>query len=283
MKPKYVVINDQLISEAEAKIHISDLSIQRGYGIFDFLKTINGKPIFIEDHFNRFFNSAKSLHLELAYDRTSLLEKVNELIQANDILNSGIKFTLTGGFSEDGYQMGKPNLLITQTPFEISKNNVDNGIKLVTYNHQRQLATVKTIDYLQAIRLQPYIKESGADDVLYHYNGSLRECPRANFFIVKGNEVLTPQTDILKGITRSKVLQLAGHNFTISERELTLDDLATATEAFITSSTKNILPVLAIDGKPIGNGNIGKITYQLHNQLNEIIQLTLATHPSVAD
>ena len=277
----YISINFELYKEDDAKILVTDLALQRGYGIFDFLKTINNQIIFKEDHFNRFYNSAKELNLEINFSKEQLFKVIEELMTKNNTPNSGIKFILTGGYSEDGYSIAQPNLIITQVPFEIAKNSLQNGIKLVTYNHQRQLAGIKTIDYLQAIRLQPFIKENGANDVLYHHNGSLRECPRANFFIVKGNEVLTPQTDILKGITRSKVLELAGHNFTISESELTLDDLATATEAFITSSTKNILPVLAIDGKPIGNGNTGKVTYQLHNQLNEVIQLALAGHQSV--
>ena len=189
----------------------------------------------------------------------------------NNIPNSGIKFILTGGYSEDGYSIAKPNLVITQVPFKVPEDSINSGIKLVTYNHQRQLASVKTIDYLQAIRLQSFIKENGASDVLYHHNGSFRECPRANFFIVKGNEILTPQTEILKGVTRGKVLLFKDESFTIKESDLTFADLELATEAFITSSTKNILPILAIDGKQIGDGKPGKVTSLLYQKLIELI------------
>ena len=273
MSTRYISINTQLFQEADAKIHVSDLSIHRGFGIFDFLKTINGKPIFIQNHFDRFYNSAKELNLKVNYDRESLLNAVNALMEKNNMPNSGIKFILTGGFSEDGYTIGEPNLVITQSPFDYDPNGFDKGTTLVTYNHQRQLAIIKTIDYLKAILLQPYIKENGADDVLYHHNGLIRECPRANFFIVKGNKIITAKTDILKGITRSKVLGMKIEGHSIVEEDFTLTDLAQADEAFITSSTKNVLPVLSIDGQKIGDGKPGKITYQLNQLFNELIKL----------
>lgn len=268
----YISINFELYKEDEAKILVTDLALQRGYGIFDFLKTINNQIIFKEDHFNRFYNSAKELNLEINFSEEQLFKAIEELMIKNNTPNSGIKFILTGGYSEDGYSIAKPNLIITQVPFEIAKNSLQNGIKLVTYNHQRQLAGIKTIDYLQAIRLQPFIKKNGANDVLYHHNGSLRECPRANFFIVKENEVFTPKIDILKGVTRGKVLLFNNENYSIKESDITLADLNEASEAFITSSTKNILPIWSIDGKEIGNGKTGKITTLIHQGLVALIQ-----------
>lgn len=273
MPKRYISINHQLYTEEEAKISVSDLAIQRGFGIFDFLKTINNKAIFLEDHFNRFYNSAKEMNLTVNASRTELKNSIDALMNSNKLPNSGLKFILTGGFSTDGYTMSTPNLILTQTPFKIDKNDFNKGITLVSYSHQRQLPTIKTIDYLQAIRLQPYIKENLADDVLYHYNGSVRECPRANFFIVKGNKVITPKTDILRGITRSKILGLKIGGISILEEDFNLNDLATADEAFISSSTKNALPVLAIDGKKIGNGIPGEITRKINDALYKLIGL----------
>ena len=267
----YISINFQLHKEDEAKILVTDLALQRGYGIFDFLKTIDNRIIFKDNHFDRFYNSAKELNLNIDFSREELHHAIVQLMEKNNTPNSGIKFILTGGYSEDGYTMAKPNLVITQVPFEIAKNGLQNGMKLVTYNHQRQLASIKTIDYLQAIRLQSFIKENDANDVLYHDNGYLRECPRANFFIVKGNKVLTAKTNILKGITRSKVLLLNNETLSVEEQDITLEDLSEATEAFITSSTKNIWPILAVDGKVIGDGKTGKITTLLHDQLLQVI------------
>lgn len=271
MSTIYISINNQLYTEEEAKISVSDLALQRGFGIFDFLKTVNHQAIFIEDHFNRFYNSAKEMNLEVPFSRTELLSAVHQLMEKNNLANSGIKFILTGGFSSDGYSIGKPNLIIIQTPFEINKANFDKGMNLVTYNHQRQLPTIKTIDYLQAIRLQPFIKQSQADDVLYHNHGLIRECPRANFFIVTDDKIITCKTDVLRGITRSKILDLQIDGYTILEQDFTLEELYHAKEAFISSSTKNAFPVLNIDGKPIGNGKAGTITRQINERLFELI------------
>lgn len=272
MKPKYISINTELFPEADAKIHVSDLSIQRGFGIFDFLKTINGEPIFIENHFDRFYNSAKELNLKLNYDRENLLQAVKALMEKNNIPNSGIKFILTGGLSMDGYTVGEPNLLITQSPFEYDPSGFEKGTTLVSYNHQRQLALVKTIDYLQAILLQPYIKQNGAEDVLYHQDGVVRECPRANFFIIKDQKIMTAKTGILSGITRSKILEMEVPGYSLVEEDFTLADMAQADEAFITSSTKNVTPVLEIDGQKIGDGKPGKITRLLNEQFKELIK-----------
>jgi D-alanine transaminase/branched-chain amino acid aminotransferase len=271
MSSRYISINHQLYTEEDAKISVSDLSIQRGFGIFDFLKTINHQAIFLDDHFDRFYNSAKEMNLKIGIERTVLRESIERLMQKNNLPNSGLKLILTGGFSEDGYTMTKPNLILTQVPFEIDDAAFDKGIKLVTYQHQRQLPTIKTIDYLQAIRLQSYIKENLADDVLYHHQGSIRECPRANFFIVKGNTIITPKTAILSGITRSKILSMELEGYQILAQDFDLTDLETADEAFISSSTKNALPVLAINGKDIGDGKPGIATRQINKQLYKLI------------
>jgi branched-chain amino acid aminotransferase len=271
MSNRYISINHQLYTEEDAKISVSDLAIQRGFGIFDFLKTINHIPIFLEDHFDRFYNSAKEMNLTVGATRAELKNSIDALIKQNNLPNSGLKFILTGGFSDDGYTMSSPNLILTQVPFEIDKAAFENGMKLVTYPHQRQLPTIKTIDYLQAIRLQSYIKENLADEVLYHQNASIRECPRANFFIVKGDKIITPKTDILKGITRSKILALNIEGYALLEEDFNVNDLATADEAFISSSTKNAFPVLSIDGNSIGDGKPGKITRKINEALYRLI------------
>lgn len=272
MSTTFVSINNQIYAENDAKINISDLAIQRGFGIFDFLKTVNGKAIFVEDHLDRFFNSSKEMNLEIGYTRAELLSTVANLMEANNLPNSGIKIILTGGYSPDGYAVVKSNLIITQVPFEIKNYNDNEGLRLVTYNHQRQLPTVKTIDYLQAIRLHGFVKENNADDLLYHNNGQLCECPRANFFIVTDNEIITPKSNILRGITRSKILKLNIEGYTVVERDFTLEDLKNAKEAFVSSSTKNAHPVLAIDGVTIGNGTAGKVTKEINNCLLELIK-----------
>lgn len=266
----YISINNKLYPAEEANISVSDLAVQRGFGIFDFLKTVNHKPIFIDNYFDRFYHSAQEMNMEVSFDRAQLRESINQLIERNNIPNSGIKIILTGGFADDGYTMNKPNLIITQTPLEINPDPFKNPLKLLTYNHQRQLPMVKTIDYLQAIRLQSFVKNSGAEDLLYHNNGLIRECPRANFFIVTDHQIVTPKTEILKGITRSKILGLEIAGYKIVERDFELEELYTAKEAFISSSTKNAWPVEVIDGKEIGNGTF-EVVKAINHKLLQLI------------
>ena len=272
MSNRYVSINGELVREEQANLHISDLSIQRGFGIFDFLKTINGKAVFLEDYLERFFNSIAEMNMEVSFSESDLKEQISALMEANSISESGIKILLTGGYSKDGYSLESPNLILTQTPFKLNDANFHKGCKLITYNHQRQLPTVKTIDYLQAIRLSKFINENLADDVLYHNNGQICECPRANFFVVIDKNIITPKSNVLRGITRKKLLGFKLEDYTILEQDFNLELLGSISEAFICSSTKNILHVLEIDGQKINNGTIGKVTTLLNQQLKQEIE-----------
>ena len=264
----YAVINGDLVLKADAKILIADLSIQRGYGIFDFFITVDNQPRFLDDHLDRFFGSASAMHLNNGINREQIKKWIQQLIKKNNLPGSGIRITLTGGYSEDGYTLSTPNLLITQSAFTFNKENFYKGTRLVTYDHQRQLPQVKTIDYLQAIYLQPFIKTQHADDVLYYHQGEINECPRSNFFIVTAaNEIVTPAKNILKGITRKRILELPGFNS--RESVITREQLQTIKEAFITSTTKIVLPVLKIDGKIIGDGKPGKTTTEIYHRLTE--------------
>jgi D-alanine transaminase/branched-chain amino acid aminotransferase len=266
MNDNYAIINGEFILQSEAKLLISDLSVQRGYGIFDFLKTLDYQPVFLDDHLDRFYFSAAEMNFKIEVKKEQLKALIHQLIEKNNLPDSGIRITLTGGYSEDGYSLADPNLLITQAPFKYDENSFKKGIHLITYEHQRQLPHVKTIDYIYAIYLQRFIKEHDADEVLYHHQSEITECPRANFFLVTpNNEVITPAKNILKGITRKKILECS--QFNIKEGTIGLRDIENAKEAFITSTTKYVLPVLKIDGNPVGDGNPGKITAKISRLL----------------
>lgn len=269
MSERYISVNGELKLANSLTISASDLAIQRGYGIFDFLVTVNGKPIFLEDHLLRFYSSAQAMHLPVTLNQKELIGAIDQLMGKNQLPNSGIRITLTGGNSPDGYSIGNPNLIISQSPFNYQNQVFENGLKLITHEHQRQLPSIKTIDYLKAIYLQPAIKAAGADDVLYFFNGLVTECPRANFFMVtEQNEVLTPKENILHGVTRKHLLKLKGYTF--REANINIEMLASAKEAFISSSTKNLLPVTSIGSKQIGDGKPGPITRDLYEQFIQL-------------
>ena len=266
---QWAFINDDFIREEEAKLHFRDLAIQRGYGVFDFFKVLNSVPVFLEEHLDRFYFSAEQMRLAVRYSKDELIKILDELIKKNMCIDTGIRMTLTGGYSSDGYQLSSPNLILSLQPLTPpDAGQFEKGISLVTYQHERQLPHVKSIDYLMAIWLQPFVRQNKADDVLYHKNRYVSECPRSNFFIVTKDEtVVTPSRNILKGVMRSKIIQVAQASFRVEERAISLDEIKTAKEAFITSTTKTILPVSQLDDYVFPS--VRPVTLSLYRRMQE--------------
>lgn len=258
-------INDNFVEMEKVSLKLTDLSIQRGYAVFDFLRTKNSKPLFFDDYLDRFFRSADSMRLELSHTRQELKVIVREIIRQNDMAESGIKLLLTGGFSEDGYTPAQPNLVITQHEVQLTTpEKFANGIRVITYPYQRELPMVKSTNYLMGVWLQQELKTRQAADVLYHSGGVITEFPRSNVFVVTASgSLVTPADNVLPGITRQKVLQLAEKKFRTETRPVLLDDIKNAKEIFMTSTTKRLLPVVSVDDDVIGDGKAGPVTRQL--------------------
>lgn len=266
----FCFVNNDLIRWQDAKIGISDLSIIRGYGIFDFFRLKDNVPLFIDDHLDRFFLSAEKVFDEVPFDKDDLEAKIRQLIEVNKMPVSGVRVVLTGGYTPDGYSIGSPNLIITQEHIKFPPDeSYSTGVKLITYSYLRELPEVKTISYMTGIWLKKEIARAKAFDVLYHHNGLVCELTRSNFFIVnQQNEIITPDRSILKGVTRRKVLDLARQKFKVHEAPVSVDDLRTAKEAFLTGTTKKVLPVTLIDDFTIGDGTVGSVTKELIQQFN---------------
>lgn len=258
-------VNNEFIEEEKASLGITDLSIQRGYGVFDFFRTNNHIPLFIDDYLDRFFKSARTLRLQPRHSREEIKNIISEMIRQNKTPDSGFKMILTGGYSVDGYSLLSSNFIITQQPVQLPGiENFEKGLKIILHEYLRDLPATKSINYLMAVYLQDKIRQHKADDVLYYNNDCILEFPRSNVFIVtKDQTVVTPSKNVLHGITRMKVLELARKKYTVEERSITVDELKNAAEVFLTSTTKPILPVLTIDDKIFGNGKPGEITTSL--------------------
>ncbi len=269
-----VFFNDHFVANENALLHVSDLSMQRGYAIFDFCRTKNWQPLFLNDHLDRFYASAAAMHLPARYNKEELTGIVHELIERTLLDEAGIRILLTGGYSADGYQPASPNLIITCIAVKTaSLADFENGITAMTYEQQRELPSVKTINYMMAVWLQPLLKEKKVNDVLYHHKGIITEFPRSNVFIVtKDQRLLTPSRHMLRGITRKQVLSIAAKQMNVEERDIHTDELLQAAEVFLTSTTKKIMPVVAIDGHIIGDGKPGAITRKLYNDFLQLEQ-----------
>lgn len=251
-------------------IQVTDLLVQRGYGIFDYLRVVEKTPLFLEAHLDRFYHSAATMRLEVGFTKPALTKIIQTLIEKNNFTYSGIRFILSGGDSEDGYQINQPRLIIIQQALTPPVNKIEaTPFKLVSTDFQRQLASVKTTDYLMAIWLQPWMKSAGGNDILYHQAGWIRECPRSNvFFVLQNDTIVTPNEKMLLGITRKNIIEIAKENdFTIEERGIHLEELTQVKEAFITSSTKRITPVTFIDQIQLNPINENTVTTKIFNLL----------------
>lgn len=264
---KWVFINDDFFEEDKAVIKTNDLALQRGYGVFDFFRTSNNQPLFLEDYLNRFYHSAKEMFIKVSLERKQLKEIIFKLIEKNNLPESGIRITATGGYSPDGYMPVEGNIIIQQQPLKLPpKEKYENGIKIITHEYVRDLPSVKSINYLMGVWLQQKIKEKQADDVLYYKNGIISECPRSNIFMVNDKgELLTPVENVLAGITRKKILEMSRNVMPTFTRDITLTELKNANEVFITSTTKRLLPIVQIDGEKVGDGKPGNITAALYD------------------
>lgn len=259
--------NGRFLPLQDAGLPVTDLGVQRGYGIFDFLRVAGNMALFIDDHLDRFYHSAKEMRLPVKYAKHELKDILQKLIVQNDLPYSGIRILLSGGTSPDGYRIIEPNLTIIQQPITAPADEMyQQGYKLVTYPHQRQMPHVKTTDYLMAIWLQPWVKAQAGDDVLYHQNGMVSECPRSNFFIVtQSNTIVTPGRNILEGITRKQILKLAAeYGLKMGVKDVSLQDIYEAKEAFISSSTKRIIPVHTIDDLQLWPFSEDSVTAELY-------------------
>ena len=268
----------QIVPLSEARLHISDLSVQRGYGVFDFVKVQQGFPLFLDDYLDRFYQSAQLMHLEVPLSREELKQVIADLIDRNQLPKAGMKMILTGGYSEDGFTPMNPNLLITQLPLTLpSAEKVAKGIPIMTHDYVREVPEVKTINYSIGIRLLQEQKASGSEEVLYAKNGIVSEFPRCNFFLVTHDDtVVTPAKNILKGITRKNVLTLAGKRYKTEVRDIRLEEVLQAKECFLTSTTKRVLPIVRVDDVLIGTGKPGNVSLQLLQDLIDLEEAQMA-------
>lgn len=274
MKELFVLVNEEIVPAGRAGLQVADMSIQRAYALFDFFKTLDDRPVFLKEHLDRFFRSAERMRLEIGLTEPELRERIDGLLKKNALSDSGVRLTLTGGYATDAYSIAHPNLVISQTPLVSTPGEqLPAAIRLVSYPHVRQMPDVKTIDYLMAIWLQPWVQAQEANDVLYQQNCVCSECPRSNIFMVTGSdELVTPSRNILQGVIRGKVLQLGRRLFPVEERDVTLDELYAAKEVFVTSTSKHIWPVVEVDRRKIGSGVAGPVAQVLNKELYRLVK-----------
>ncbi|GAB4001304.1 D-amino-acid transaminase [Spirosoma daeguense] len=273
----YGYFNGTIAPTDQLAIGVTDLSLLRGYGLFDYFLTYNGKPFQWDWYWERFQNSAMRMHLPLPVTKNEtyavIMGLIDRSVNAGAPADMAFRFVMTGGYSADGMSIERPNLLILAESIHPTPSiQYDQGIKVILDEYVREMAEVKSTDYKRVILMAEAIRAAGASDLLYQKGGEISELSRSNFFIVKGSQLITPDKHILHGITRRTIMQLAQNDFEVVERSVLLSELYDADEAFTTSSTKKVLPIVQIGDLAIADGNVGPTSKFLLEQFNELIQ-----------
>ena len=259
----------------EAVISINDIAVLRGYSVFESLRTFECRPFHLEEHLKRLYRSAELIELEIPWPAPTIADVIRETIARNSYKHAAIRLLVTGGASEDSITAsGQPTLAVMITPLgERDMQRFARGIKLITTRLQREAPEAKTTNYMAAVRALKEAAQRGAADALFvNASGHVLEATSSNFFIFRGDTLVTPREGVLYGITRNVVLELARGRFTIEERPILLDELALTGEAFITSSSREITPVVQVDDLIIGDGKPGPRTYELEQRFIEMIE-----------
>ncbi len=266
----YCLFNGEIKRTSEPVFKVQDLGLLRGYGVFDFFPIRQSRPVFFDQYWNRFRNSAIQMRLPFQWEQASFAEQLDELIRKNELEDGYCRLLLTGGYSSNGfYPDGIPNfLVITQGPIHYPPSHYEKGIKLLSLEYVREYPQIKSINYMTVLLARDLLREKSAEDVLYYSPDSVTESSRSNFFIIGQDHVLrTPGRDILPGITRAKVLEAAEKIMPVEITDISLKAVRQARSAFITSTTKGIMPVTHLDDYSINEGMIEPVISTLQEAL----------------
>lgn len=210
--------------------------------------------------------------MEVLLTTEQLQEKIFHILRVNNLERSAIKLLLSGGYSHDLYTPTKPNLLILNVPMSYHPGDFINGIKLILLEYLRFSPEIKTTFYFPSISMLPELKKQGALEVLYHYGGIVSETTRANIFLIKNGQLITPGSNVLKGVTRKYILEVASAKMNVIQRNVKVEELWDADEIFITGTSKHIAPVIGINDRIIGSGKPGNITISLAAEFSRFYQ-----------
>ncbi|MDJ0651496.1 MAG: aminotransferase class IV [Simkaniaceae bacterium] len=250
-----VYIHDQFVDGTKAHISALDLSVLRGFGVMDYLRTYGGRPFRLKEHLERFIFSAEEVGLKVPKSIKDMEAIVEALLRKASFEETSVKLMLTGGVSEDQLMPeGAPVFFAVAYPFKpFPKVYFKEGIKMTTACYQRSFPKAKTIQYLPAIVALKQSAKKGAVDVLFHNEqGFLLETGTANFFALKEGEFITPKEGILEGITRKVILELEA----VKQRPIHKSEIKSFDGLFLASSNKEIMPVIQIDNHIINNSVI---------------------------
>lgn len=280
---RIVYVNGEFVPESQARISVLDHSVLYGDGIFETAFAWNGRIFKLDAHIDRGFRSMAAIALAPPHGRDELRRLIIEAVRRNNLRDAYIKWIVTRG--SNGRPLMDPtgcvpNLIILVQPYinRASQDAIKRGLRLKTVAVRRPPGQVldpqiKSLNYLNLILAKLEAKAAGADEaLLLDTHGRLCEATGCNVFVVHGGVLRTPRHDILFGITRECVMELARDaGFKAEEGELELYSAYTADELFICSTAGGLLPVASLDGRTIGAGTPGPVFRRLQQAYQDLV------------
>ena len=267
-----VYVNGQYLPENEATVSIFDRGFLFADGVYEVTSVIGGKLLDFDGHAVRLERSLNELEMAHPVTKDELLEIHRQLVERNEITDGLVYLQITRGAADRDFAYPKdaePTIvLFTQNKPGLAQSPVaDKGMKVISIEDQRWgRRDIKTVQLLYPSMGKMAAKAQGADDAWMVEDGFVTEGTSNNAYIIKDNVLITRHlgNEILHGITRKAVLEFARvAQITVEERSFTMEEAKAADEAFITSATTFVMPVVQIDDTPIGSGQPGLLTKRL--------------------
>ncbi|MFM9069823.1 MAG: branched-chain-amino-acid transaminase, partial [Planctomycetota bacterium] len=278
-----VYISGTLYAKEDAKISVYDHGLLYGDGVFEGMRSYSGKVFRLTEHLDRLWDSAKAIWLEIPISKQDLARAVYETLAANQITDGYIRLVITRGAGTLGLDPNRtshPQVIIIADHIALYPAEFyERGLEIVTAstirNHPAALSPrIKSLNYLNNILAKiEGLKAGCVEALMLNQKGEIAECTGDNIFLIRHGELLTPPVDagILEGITRNAVMEIAGNNgIVVREIPLTRHDVYIADECFLTGSAAEVIPVVKVDNRSIGDGQVGPITKKLRTLFHEL-------------
>ena len=277
-----IYISGKFFDKENAKVSVFDHGFLFGDGVFEGMRSYNGKVFRLREHMIRLWNSAKALMIEIPITLETMESAVYETLKINDIKDGYIRLIVTRGIGTlglDAHLCKEPQIVIIADHLALyPKEHYDKGLEIVTASTVRTNPSmvspqIKSLNYLNNILAKIEGHQAGCVEVLMlNTKGEIAECSGDNIFIISKGKLHTPppEAGILEGITRQTVLEIAVEmGISVREVPMTRYDIFSADECFLTGSAAELIPVVKLDGRPIGDGKPGAVTKQLLGRFQE--------------
>ncbi len=278
-----VYINGRLYDKQDAKISVYDHGLLYGDGVFEGMRIYGGKVFRLQDHLERLWHSAKAIWLEIPMSMKDMAGAVDRTVKANELADGYVRLIVTRGAGTlglDPHWTSDPQVIIIADLISLyPQEYYEKGLEIITVstirNHPAALSPrIKSLNYLNNILAKIEGLQAGCVEALMlNQRGEVAECTGDNIFLVTRGQLLTPPIDagILEGITRAVVIELAEEaGIEVREIALTKHDVYIADECFLTGSAAELVPVVKVDSRRIGDGRPGPITQQLLDRFHEL-------------